>query len=48
VQKQRQSAVKLGARPNFRKDHAGFPNPVPLRSNPGANHRNNNLSYISI
>jgi hypothetical protein len=28
VQKQRQSAVKLGSRPNFRTDHAGFPNPV--------------------
>ena len=30
VQKQRQSAVKLGSRPDFRMDHhAGFPNAVP-------------------
>ena len=32
VQKQRQSAVKLGSRPNFRTDHAGFQNPVPPRT----------------
>jgi hypothetical protein len=30
--KQRQSAVKLGPRPNFRTDHAGFPNPVPTEA----------------
>jgi hypothetical protein len=29
--KQKQSAVKLGSRPNFRKDHAGFPNPETIR-----------------
>ena len=27
AQKQRQSAVKLGSRPNFRTDHVGFQNP---------------------
>jgi hypothetical protein len=28
VQKQRQSAFKLGSRPNFRTDHAGFQDPT--------------------
>ena len=37
--KGRQSTVELGSRPNFRTDHAGFPNPIPPRSNPGTNHR---------
>jgi hypothetical protein len=46
VQKQRQSAVKLGSRPNFRTDHAGFPNPVPPRSNPGINHRKTKIFFI--
>jgi hypothetical protein len=32
VQKQWQSAVKLGSRPNFRTDHAGFPKPFRLQS----------------
>jgi len=39
-------AVKLGSRPNFRKDYAGFPNPIPPRSNPGINHRNTKIYLI--
>jgi hypothetical protein len=40
--------VQFGSRPNFRTDHAGFPNPVPPRSNPGDQpSKNNNLPYIS-
>jgi hypothetical protein len=34
VQKQKQSAGRLGSHPNFKTDHAGFSNPVPPRSNP--------------
>jgi hypothetical protein len=30
--KGRQSAVKLGSRPNFRRDHVGFRNPIPTGS----------------
>jgi hypothetical protein len=41
------SAVKLGSRPNFRTDHAGFPNPVPPGSNPGAIIENENLPDVS-
>ena len=40
------SAVKLGSRPNFRKDYAGFPNPVPPRSNPGVSPRNTQIYLI--
>jgi hypothetical protein len=40
------SAVKLGSRPNFRKDYAGFPNPVPPRSNPGVNPQNTHIYLI--
>src|SRR3984893_8129822 len=46
VQKQRQSAVTLGSRPNFRADPARFPNPVPPRSNPGINHRKTRIFLI--
>jgi hypothetical protein len=42
VQKQRQSAVKLGSRPNFRTDYAGFPNLSRSEA------KNWNLPYISI
>jgi hypothetical protein len=41
------SVVKLGSRPNFRTDHAGFPKPVPPRSSPGVNRRKTQ-HYISI
>src|SRR6266849_5053156 len=40
------SAVKLGSRPNFRKDYASFPNFVPSRSNPEVNHRNTKIYLI--
>ena len=39
-------AVKLGSRPNFRTDHAGFQNPIPPRSNPGINHRKTKIYLI--
>ena len=48
MQKQRQSAVTLGSRLNFRTDHAGFPSLVPSRSNPGSTAKNANLRNISI
>jgi hypothetical protein len=49
VQKQKQSAAKLGSRPNFRTDNAGFPNPVPpRRAIRGPTIKNKNLPYISI
>ena len=46
VQKQRQSAVKLGSRPNFRTDHVGFQNAQTQSGNQPS--KNTNLPYISI
>jgi hypothetical protein len=42
------SAVKLGSRPNFRKNYVGFPNPVPSRNNWGSIIEIRNSPYISI
>jgi len=38
--------IKLGSRPNFRTDHAGFQDLVPRRSNPGINHRKTKICFI--
>jgi hypothetical protein len=48
VQKQRQSAVKLGSRSNFRTDHAGFTNPARPEAIGGQPSKNRHLHYISI